>query len=530
MSLQITFRHIPCLSMSETEIQECSNLFSNHYGIWGDYPDHPEKKGKNIRMTPPFFRKTFLKPNRYIIMAFCKEKLVGHVVYLKAVLPSKRKKKTISWILQIVVDKEYRGEKIGVKMMHSIWGMSNYAWGLYTAHPLTVATLEQATLRNVNPQEINKHLNELKIVSDDLFDDKAWINEYHDCKVRTKFYISHDKIEEQTKKSYPNGQFPFGQLEEGEEWLAFVFKNQPLGKDASQLIRERIAFDMERLKQAYANMKMEEQTWAQYAQKEIDWLISEQYITPGARVLDLGCGTGRHGKALQAHNVNYKGIDFIESRIKEANQNNVNYPKILYEVGDVRNYYDNKKYDTVLCLYDVIGSFPVDRDNHKILSSAYRNLKNKGYFVLSVMNLETTLARCRKSAPKHIVYDIRQNIQALLDLEPSTAMQNTGEVFNSKKLIVDKKTDIVYRKEQFTPQNQLPSELFVQDKRYTARSITKHLLRHGFSVVKLKYVKAGEWSKSENIRAKTSNKEILVVARKENYIYSLINCCKSFFI
>ena len=531
MDLSITFKHIACLSMSEEDMQKCSQLFSSHYGTWGDDPACPERKGKNIKMSPDLFRRRFLKPNRYIIMAFDNTKLIGHVVYLKTSVPRKYKKNTISWILQIVVDKGYRGKEIGIRMMTAIWGMSDYAWGLYTAHPLTIATLEKATLRRVIPTQLtNERLEELKLVAADLFENMEWIQHYHDGKVKTEFYISHEKIAEQIKKSYRSRVFPFSPLDPGEEWLAFVFDKQPLIEDAYKHIRKRIQFDMERLKRAYANMKMKEQKWANCADIEMEYLVKKGYITPQSRILDLGCGTGRHGKALQKYDTYYKGIDFIENRIKEAKDENLSNQTLSFELADAREYYEKKPYDTILSLYDVIGSFPIDRDNHKIISTAYRNLRRGGYFVLSVMNLGTTMQRCRQKFPKHIVYDIEKHVKSLLDLEPSTSMQDTGEIFNPRHLIIDQKTGIIYRKEQFTPIDQLPSELFIQDKRYTAQTITKSLLRHGFSIIDLKYVNAGQWEKTQKARSATSSKEILVIAQKPSIIGSFFNYCKSFLI
>lgn len=528
MTIEITFKNIPCSELSETEIIQCADLFSKHYGVWGEYPGKPDFKGKQISMSPERFKDFFVKPDRYIIMAFDDDKLVGHAVYLSRTLPG-RKKRIITWILQIVVNVKYRGKHIGRRMMSSIWGMSDYAWGLYTAHPLTIATLEDATLRKVDPKYLTtKHLEYIKSVADDLFDDMEWINNYHDGKVNTKFFISHEQIEKQKSKSYPQGGFPFHPLEPGEEWLAFVFRKQPLVDNAFSLIRERIEFDMERLKKAYSGMQMKEQFWAQYADEEIDWLLQSHYIMNGSSVLDLGCGNGRYARALQNYNVRYKGIDFVDSRIKEAVQNNRDNPNATFMVNDARTYRGQELQDTVLCVYDVIGSFPIDKDNNKIIKSAYENLKRKGYFVVSVMNLDATIKRCQQSAKKHIVRGIKNHIQDFLDLEASSAMQNTGEIFNPKTLLVDQDTGVVYRKEQFTPSQGLRSELFIQDKRYTDKSIVNNLLRQGFSIVELRYVNAGRWKRSQNKRVKNSAKEILVIAQKPTFLVSLWNRVKGF--
>ena len=242
----------------------------------------------------------------------------------------------------------------------------------------------------------------------------------------------------------------------------------------------------------------------------------------------MGCGNGRYARALQNYNIRYKGIDFVDSRIKEAVQNNRDNPNATFMVDDARTYRGQELQDTVLCVYDVIGSFPIDKDNNKIIKSAYENLKRKGYFVVSVMNLDATIRRCQQRAKKHIVRGIKNHIQDFLDLEASSAMQNTGEVFNPITLLVDQDTGVVYRKEQFTPSQGLRSELFIQDKRYTDKSIINNLLRQGFSIVELRYVNAGRWKRSQNERVKNSAKEILVIAQKPTFLVSLWNRLKGF--
>ena len=60
-------------------------------------------------------RRNFVeKPDCKVALAYCDGKLVGHIFYLR------RKGKNfgyITWILQLVVHKEYRGQRIGTKMM-----------------------------------------------------------------------------------------------------------------------------------------------------------------------------------------------------------------------------------------------------------------------------------------------------------------------------------------------------------------------------------------------------------------------------
>ena len=93
-------------------------------------------------------------------MVYFESNLIGHAFYIKR---KGEKTKDIIWILQLVVAKQFRGNGIGSKLLHSIWGLSDcYAWGLFTSKPMTIKALERATMRKVDPNTINKKLDKLK--------------------------------------------------------------------------------------------------------------------------------------------------------------------------------------------------------------------------------------------------------------------------------------------------------------------------------------------------------------------------------
>ena len=136
-------------------------------------------------------------------------------------------------MLQLVVNKKYRGQHVGTKLMHSIWGLSDaFAWGLYTSNPLTINALEEATMRKVNVRLIDKYIGDLKKVAYDLFDnDTKWLNSYHRGVVDTNFWTDHSEISkkiEYYESEYSRG-FPLNKnLAEGHEWFAFTFRTQPI--------------------------------------------------------------------------------------------------------------------------------------------------------------------------------------------------------------------------------------------------------------------------------------------------------------
>lgn len=87
-------------------------------------------------------------------LAAIDDKIIGQAFYLRDTF---EKNDYISWVLQLVVQEDYRKRGIAKTLLYSIWGFSgDYAWGLATSNALTVKTLEKATFRKVDPKEMLK--------------------------------------------------------------------------------------------------------------------------------------------------------------------------------------------------------------------------------------------------------------------------------------------------------------------------------------------------------------------------------------
>ena len=74
---------------------------------------------------------------------------------------------------------------------------------------------------------------------------------------------------------------------------------------------------------------------------------------PGtARVLDVGCGTGRHAQLLRAHGFSVDGLDFEPEFVRIAQARN---PAGRFRVGDMRSFSVSEPYDVVVSLFGSIG-------------------------------------------------------------------------------------------------------------------------------------------------------------------------------
>ena len=53
-------------------------------------------------------------------------------------------------------------------------------------------------------------------------------------------------------------------------------------------------------------------------EQEVDFLVDALGLTPGTRVLDVGCGPGRHAKALARRGIVVHGVDISHRFVELA--------------------------------------------------------------------------------------------------------------------------------------------------------------------------------------------------------------------
>ena len=510
----LTYKNIPCSEMSPEEIKGCAQLFSENYGMWSQSAG-ATLRGRPIRLSPGKLRKLFVeKPNRYVAMMFLGDHLIGHVFYIRCESPWNASRK-MTFVQQLVLDRQYRGNRLGLKMLQAVFGLSNDdAWGLYTSNPYTVRALEDATFRHVSVEKIKENLQKLRPVLRDIFENETWLNSFREGCVDTNFRVSHDKNSDKIKKAYKDRPFPITEpLREGEEYLAITFSSQPVDVEAAAL-RLFSETSWEILNDAYSKMNMASQKWAAFAKEEVEQLFSRGCVKSGDIVLDLGCGIGRHAIELAKKGCVVHGIDFSKRLIDEAKEAAKGLNNLTFEVADILSLNIKGLYDVVLCVYDVIGSSIQPGVDDSIASSIRRALKNGGIAIVSVMNLEMTRKYCRRGDNTFSNMQNKEDFMKLIKLPPSPTMQNTGEIFKGQLLLLNPNTGVVYRKEQFENQNDMPREYVIADRRYTANGLCK--LFRFFKLEDIRYVRAGHWDERLPPDARHA-KEVLGVFRKRSF-------------
>jgi SAM-dependent methyltransferase len=130
----------------------------------------------------------------------------------------------------------------------------------------------------------------------------------------------------------------------------------------------------------------------QATQSEAEFVINAMNLAPGAQVLDLGCGYGRHAMELAARGFHVVGLDLSTPLLvrggEEAHRRNLT---INFVRGDMRELDFESQFDGVYCLFSTFGYFD-DETNKKTLQNVARALKPNGKVLVEILNRDYVIA------------------------------------------------------------------------------------------------------------------------------------------
>ncbi|HEY5124025.1 MAG TPA: class I SAM-dependent methyltransferase [Ignavibacteria bacterium] len=240
-------------------------------------------------------------------------------------------------------------------------------------------------------------------------------------------------------------------------------------------------------------LKYDEECFTSGTIGECNFIEKEINFNKQIRILDIGCGTGRHSIELTKRGYNVTGIDLSESMLKRAKEKalkenlNINFQK-----QDARNLIFNNEFDLAIMLCE--GAFPLmetDEMNFRILQSASKALKETGKLIFTTLNGLFPLF--------HSVKDF---------LESSAKEGNA----TSDNISFDLMTFRENSTTEFVNDYGNKNELECSERYYVPPEITWLLKSLNFKTIDIYGAKLGAFSRNDKLT--TEDFEMLVIAEK----------------
>lgn len=127
---------------------------------------------------------------------------------------------------------------------------------------------------------------------------------------------------------------------------------------------------------------------------EVDGIVARLGLAPGARVLDLACGHGRHAIPLAERGCAVTGYDLSETMLTRARVDAAARgvaPRFVR--GDMRALPFEGAFDAVINVFTAFGYFADPEDDLETLRRVRRALVPGGRFLLETLHRDALLAR-----------------------------------------------------------------------------------------------------------------------------------------
>ncbi len=222
--------------------------------------------------------------------------------------------------------------------------------------------------------------------------------------------------------------------------------------------------------------------------REARFIVDQLGLEPGARVLDLACGTGRHTIELAKKGYEMVGLDYSMVMLKYALANAQAAKQIIKFIhGDMQKLSFKAIFDAVYCVQTSFGYFD-DLRNFKVLQGIFRALKPGGVFLIEVTNRDFIV----DDLPLRLWWKGKDcKLLEEIDLEHRTGILKVKRSF------------------VFDDMSRAPWEQNINIRLYSSNELRALLMRAGFNVVEL----SGDYSHPGAYFGATSPR-IIYVAEK----------------
>ncbi|MDQ7779918.1 MAG: class I SAM-dependent methyltransferase [Planctomycetota bacterium] len=130
---------------------------------------------------------------------------------------------------------------------------------------------------------------------------------------------------------------------------------------------------------------------------DVDSIVALLGLKPGASVLDLCCGPGRHALELARRGFQVVGVDRTRAYLRAA-ERSARKEKLDIEFvrRDARRFCRPRAFDAVINLFTSFGYFRDPEDDAKVLRNVRRSLKKGGLLLIDTIGKEVIAKNFRE--------------------------------------------------------------------------------------------------------------------------------------
>ena len=241
--------------------------------------------------------------------------------------------------------------------------------------------------------------------------------------------------------------------------------------------------------------KYDNESFTQGPIGECDFIEKEINYNKTLKIIDIGCGTGRHSIELSKRGYSMTGIDLSESLLEKAREKaKQNGVQIDFLNHDARNLPFDKQFDVAIMMCE--GGFPLmetDEMNYEILKNVSNSLKENAKFVFTTLN------------GLFPIFNSIEEFCASNTVDGNTTYhKNTFDIMTFRDYNITKVAD----------DNGVEKELECNERYYIPSEITWLLKTLGFKRIEIFGAKLGAFSREDKL--KTEDFEMLVIAERYN--------------
>jgi SAM-dependent methyltransferase len=123
--------------------------------------------------------------------------------------------------------------------------------------------------------------------------------------------------------------------------------------------------------------------------REVHAMVTLLGLSPGARVLDLCCGVGRHSLELARSGFQVTGVDRTATYLQEARRRaGEEGLQVEFIQEDMRTFVRPGGFDAAINYFTSFGYFESDDDDRRVLANAHRSLRASGVLLMDMMGKE----------------------------------------------------------------------------------------------------------------------------------------------